>query len=236
MSDFLAFANPTLRNYTELPSHEQLTAILDYATKVEAQVATWPDSVPDDWWWTPSHSFDNLPSHERKLYVYNRRVDIYHDIWVASVWNSYRGTMLMIQYAMLQALGFLGPPPLSRSAYRIVTAINIVQGLVDDICGSVPFNLGTKTFGGPGDRKEVRYPDDGVTKPSDDYRKSAAGLGGWFMLEPLKTAAHATSMREGQNEWISKQIERIQRIYTIKKPIDDPTSSMPSPRCPGGRG
>ncbi|KAI4123511.1 MAG: hypothetical protein LQ338_005235 [Usnochroma carphineum] len=236
VSDLLAFANPTLRNRNEFPSRDQLMAILDYATKVEAQLSTWPDSVPDDWRWRPSHSFDNLPSQERKLYVYNRRVDIYHDIWVASIWNSYRGTMLMIQYTVLQTLGMLRPPPLSHLGARIAICITTVQNLVDDICGSVPFNLGTKTFGGPSDRKELRYPDDGVNKPSSDYRTSAAGLGGWFLMEPLKTASRAICLRQGQQEWILKQIERIQRIYTIKKPIEDPTSSMPSPACPGGRG
>lgn len=236
VSDLLAFANPILRNRNEFPSAEQLTSILDYATKVEAQLATWPDSVSEDWWWKPSHTFDNLPSHERKLFAYNRRVDIYHDIWVASIWNSYRSAVLMIQYTVLQTLGMQNPPPLSREATRIVTAINKVQELVDDICGTVPFNLGTKTFGGPTDRKEVKYPDDGVNKPSQDYRKSASGLGGWFLIEPLKTAAFAISLREGQQEWILRQIERIQRIYTIKKPIESPVRSMPSPSCPGGRG
>ncbi|KAL8936618.1 MAG: hypothetical protein Q9216_004833 [Gyalolechia sp. 2 TL-2023] len=236
VSDLLAFANPILRNRNEFPSRDQFTAILDYCTKVETQLSTWPASVIDAWWWKPSRTFDNLPSHERSLFAYNRRVDVYHDIWVASVWNSYRSAVLMIQYTALQTLGMLNPPPLSREATRIVTAINTVQGLVDDICGTVPFNLGTKTFGGPTDRKEVRYPDDGITKPSDDYRRSASGLGGWFLMEPLKTAAFAISLREGQQEWILKQIERIQRIYTIKKPIESPTRSMPSPSCPGGRG
>lgn len=220
-----------------MPSQEQLTSILDRAIEAEAQVATWPQTVPDDWFWKPSHTFDNLASHESKLYVYNRRVDVYPDIWVASIWNSYRATMLKIQYTILQTLGFMRPPPLSRTAARVVTAINTVQALVDDICGSVPFHLGTKTFGGPADRREVRYPcpDGARGGPSDDYRKSAAGLGGWFVLEPLKTAARAICLREGQNEWIERQIERVQRIYTIKKPIDDPTSEMPSPMCPGGR-
>ncbi|KAL8999451.1 MAG: hypothetical protein Q9188_005878 [Gyalolechia gomerana] len=236
VSDFLAFANPILRNRNEFPSQEQFTTILDYATKVETQLSTWPAGVVDEWWWKPSRTFDNLPSHERNLFAYNRRVDIYHDIWVASIWNSYRSAVLMIQYTVLQTLGMLNPPPLSREAARIVTAINKVQELVDDICGTVPFNLGTKTFGGPADRKEVRYPDDGTTKPSNDYRRSASGLGGWFLMEPLKTAAHAIALREGQQEWILKQIERIQRIYTIRKPIEKPVSSMPSPSCPGGRG
>ncbi|KAL8824221.1 MAG: hypothetical protein Q9170_008222, partial [Blastenia crenularia] len=230
VSDLMAFANPLLRNRNEFPSQEQLLHILDYASAVETKVSAWPDTVPDDWWWKPSHSFDNLPSHESRLFVYNRRVDIYHDIWVASIWNSYRTTMLMIQYTILQTLGFLNPPPLSSDAIQIVTAINKVQSLIDDICASVPFNLGTKTFGGPNDRKEVRYPDDGINKPSNDYRKAAAGLGGWFLLEPLKLAAHAISMRDGQKDWILRQIERIQRIYTIRKPIEEPTNAMPSPR------
>ena len=211
-------------------------SVLDYADDVEARLATWPDTLPDDWRWKASHTFDNLSGQESKLYIWNRRVDMYHDIWVASIWNSYRSSMLVVQYLRLQCLGMLNPPPLSAFACRIVTGINAVQQLVDDICGSVPFNLGTKTFGGPTDRSEVQYPDDGIHKPSSDYRKSAAGLGGWFIIEPLKTAAIAISLREGQQDWMLKQIERVQRIYSIKKGIDEPTRAMPSPRCPGGRG
>ncbi|KAL8895835.1 MAG: hypothetical protein Q9192_003420 [Flavoplaca navasiana] len=236
LSDLTAYAYPILKNMQQFPTKDQFMSILDYAGEVEAQLSTWPNTVPDDWHWKTSHTFDNLPSHESKIYVWNRRVDIYHDIWVASIWNSYRSSMLMIQYLKLQCLGMLNPPPLSALAYKIVTSINQVQELIDDICGSVPFNLGTKTFGGPTDRSEVQYPDDGIQKPSSDYRKSAAGLGGWFILEPLKTASKAIALREGQKDWMLKQIERIQRIYHIKKPINDPTSAMPSPHCPGGRG
>ncbi|KAL8956525.1 MAG: hypothetical protein Q9193_005977 [Seirophora villosa] len=221
VSDFLAFANPTLRNRNVVPSRDQLIAILDHAAKVEAQLSAWPESVPDDWWWKSSNTFNTLASHERKLYVYNRRVDIYPNIWVASVWNSYRSTMLLIQYTVLQTLGFLRSPPLTPDAARILAAIKSVQDLVDDICGGVPFHLGTKTLAGPANRAEVCYPDDGVTRPSSDYRKSAAGLGGWFVLEPLKTAAHAICLREGQQEWIWKQIERVQRIYAFRKSIDE---------------
>ncbi|KAL9591545.1 MAG: hypothetical protein Q9179_007614 [Wetmoreana sp. 5 TL-2023] len=235
LSDLMAFANPLLRNFKEFPSHDQLMGILDFATSVEAQVSSWPSFVPADWAWRPSHSFDSLPSHERKLYVYNRRVDIYHDIWVANIWNSYRSAMLMIQYLILQTLAFLNPDPISPLGHRIVTAILKVQEMCDDICGTVPFNLGTKTYGGASDKAETKYPDDGIHKPSSDYRKSAAGLGGWFLMEPLKTAAKAICLREGQQDWILRQIERIQRIYTIRKPIEAAVADMPSPSCPGGR-
>ncbi|KAL8717037.1 MAG: hypothetical protein Q9181_008363 [Wetmoreana brouardii] len=143
--------------------------------------------------------------------------------------------MLMIQYLILQTLAFLRQDPSSPLGYKIVAAILKVQEMCDDICGSVPFNLGTKTYGGPSDKAETRYPDDGVNKPSSDYRKSAAGLGGWFLMEPLKTAAKAICLREGQQDWILRQIERIQRIYTIRKPIEAAVADMPSPSCPGGR-
>lgn len=110
-----------------------------------------------------------------------------------------------------------------------------MQELCDDICASVPFNLGNKTFGGPSDRKEVRYPDDGISKPSEEYRKSAAGLGGRFLLDPLKMAKKAICLREGQGEWIGRQIERIQRIHLLRKPVEVGVEEMSGVKCPGGR-
>ncbi|KAL9584742.1 MAG: hypothetical protein Q9212_001932 [Teloschistes hypoglaucus] len=235
LTDLMAFANPILRNYHATPSEDQLLQILDYASDVEAQVSTWPDYVPDEWGYKPSHTFDELPSHESKLYVYNRRCDLYQDIWVANTWNSYRSTQLMIQYLILQSLAYLNPDHSSPLGRRIATAIARVQELCDDICASVPFNLGNKTFGGPSDRKDVRYPDDGTNKPSEEYRKSAAGLGGRFLLDPLKMAKKAICLREGQSEWIGRQIERIQRIYMLRKPVEAGVDEMPGPKCPGGR-
>ncbi|KAI4235404.1 MAG: hypothetical protein LQ352_008093 [Teloschistes flavicans] len=234
LTDLMAFANPILRS-CQLPSTDQLAEILNYASDVEAQVSTWPSYVPEDWRYKPSHTFDDLPSYESKLYVYNRRCDIYQDIWIASTWNSYRSTQLVIQYLILQTLAYLNPDHHTPLGRRIFTAICRVQEMCDDICASVPFNLGNKTFGGPFDRKEVRYPDDGVSKPTDDYRKSAAGLGGRFLIEPLKTAKKAICLREGQSEWIGRQIERIQRIHLLKKPVEVEVEDMPSPKCPGGR-
>ncbi|KAL8965929.1 MAG: hypothetical protein Q9183_003612 [Haloplaca sp. 2 TL-2023] len=241
LSDLKAFANPILKDFdrSKPPPIPDLLSILNQANSIDALVSTWPATVPDDWAWRPSHTFDNLPSHQRKLFVYNRRVDIYHDIWVASIWNSYRSTIITIQFLILQTLLCLNPNPNAALSGPppppVLKGIMRIQEMADDICASVPFHLGTKTFGGPSDRGEVQYPDDGTEKPSNDYRRSAAGLGGWFVLEPLKMVAKAPALREGQQEWILKQIERIQRIYTIMKPIEMGVDEMPSPSCPGGR-
>ncbi|KAI4160332.1 MAG: hypothetical protein LQ342_005828 [Letrouitia transgressa] len=237
MTDFKAFANSILQNPNQFPTKEQLFSILEYASDVEAQVSAWPDNVPPESRWTPSHSFDDLPSYERKKFVYGHRVDIYHDIWLASIWNSYRASHIMIQDVVLQTLTYLNPPPTShRSHSTTVTAIFKIQQMADDICASVPFNLGTKTFGGAYDHPETRYPTaDGVIRPSSDYRKAASGLGGYFLMEPLKTASKATCLREGQQEWILKTIERVQRIYNIGKSIERKTSETPSPKYPNNR-
>ncbi|KAL9009855.1 MAG: hypothetical protein Q9180_009360, partial [Flavoplaca navasiana] len=89
LSDLTAYAYPMLKNMKQFPTKDQFMSILDYAGDVEAQLSTWPNTVPNDWHWKTSHTFDNLPSHQSKIHVWNRRVDIYHDIWVASIWNSY---------------------------------------------------------------------------------------------------------------------------------------------------
>ena len=89
--------------------------------------------------------------------------------------------------------------------------------MVDDICASLPFALGTKTFGGPGDREGIEFPYNSTQKVSEDHRRAAAALGGWHLLEPLKTSLRTTScLREGQKEWIKGQMARIWRIYSLE--------------------
>lgn len=92
----------------------------------------------------------------------------------------------------------------------------ITQEMVDDICASVPYALGTKTFGGPGERDGVEYPYNGTQKASEDHRRAATALGGWHLLEPFKTSLKANCLGEGQKEWVKAQMARIWRIYSLQ--------------------
>lgn len=94
-----------------------------------------------------------------------------------------------------------------------------IQKLVDDICGTVPFYLGTKTRPGVDDTPDVEYPYT-TSKPSKGLRRAQAGSGGYNLIEPhhepLKLVLSFQALRAGQKEWVLGQLARIDRLYGLK--------------------
>lgn len=106
--------------------------------------------------------------------------------------------------------------------------------MADDICASVPFALGTKAvaggrgMGGSGDGVEYPYVSSQAgSKASPEHRRAAVALGGWHLLDPLKSVLKMQGegvLREGQLEWVQGQMERIGRIYALgcARGVDEP--------------
>ena len=94
-----------------------------------------------------------------------------------------------------------------------------MQKLTDDICGSVPFHLGSKMCAGIDDNPCVEYPYK-TSKADKALRRSAAGTGGYNLVEPfhgpLNCVLGVRCLRPGQKEWILGQIARIGRLYSLE--------------------
>ena len=212
-------------------AEKEVNDLLEYAISIDLLVAAWPESVPEDWHWTEADSFDLPPPPTPKsAFVYGndeespyalpvtRNPDVYLDIWVLSIWNQYRAARIKIQRIILDCIACLGPAYDAQWYWRSVYANMITQEMVDDICHSVPFALGTKTFGGPGDRDGIEYPFVAARgKQSFDHCRAASAMGGWHLLDPLKAGmkSSGTCLRDGQIEWMAGQMERIGRVYGL---------------------
>lgn len=198
-------------------SEKEVNDLLEYAISVDLLVAAWPENLPEGWKWTSADHFDLPPaSVSRDAYIYKDRKDIYIDLWVESIWNAYRSARVKVQTIILDCINWLGKPFEPQWYWRAIYAKMITQEMVDDMCGSIPYALGTKTMGGPGDREGIEYPYNGTTKASEDHRRAAAALGGWHLLEPMKTSLKTKCLREGQKEWVKAQMARIWRIYSLQ--------------------
>ena len=217
IADLRSCAKSALHLPRSPDSEKEVNDVLEYAISVDLLVAAWADSLPEEWMWTSADHFDLPPaSVSRDAYIYKDRKDLYLDLWVESIWNAYRSARVKVQTIILDCIAWLGKPFENQWYWRVVYAKMITQEMVDDICASVPFALGTKTFGGPGDREGVEYPYSGTRKVPEDHRRAATALGGWHLLEPLRTSLQATCLRDGQQEWARAQMARIWRIYSLE--------------------
>ena len=199
-------------------SEREVNDLLEYAISVDLLVAAWPESLPEDWKQTPADSFEYPFDVPKSTFVYNERNEIYLDLWVQSIWNQYRSARIKIQTLVLDCIAWLDMPYEHQWYWRAVYARMITQEMTDDICASVPFALGTKVSDGPGEREGVEYPYAGGQKASEEHRRAASALGGWHLLEPLRTVLNGLGLRDGQKEWTMEQISRIKRIYALQAP------------------
>ena len=186
--------------------------VLDSALESDAVIAQWPDSIPADWKSEPAYRFDIPAEIPRMAFVYGDRVDLYYDLWVAGVWSNYRSTRIMIQSIVLDCIFRVTLHESPQLIRQFAHAMEVSQQLVDDLCASVPFHIGTKMEGGPSNDAGVVYPYH-ATK-GDVQRRASAALGGWHLVEPLKVAMKVKCLREGQREWLKQQLIRIGNVYS----------------------
>ena len=217
IADLRASAKSALSLPRNFKSELEVNDLLEYAVSVDLLVAAWAETLAEDWKSTPADGFTYSSDNGSKSdYVYNDRIDIYIDLWVQSIWNQYRSARIKIQTIVLDCISWLDTPYEHQWYWRAIYARMISQEMADDICATVPFALGTKTTGGPGARDGVEFPYAGGHKVSEEHRRAASALGGWHLLEPMRTSLQSNCLRDGQKEWIVSQLQRITRIYALQ--------------------
>ena len=199
-------------------TEREVNDLLEYAVSVDLLVAAWPHSLPEDWKATPATGFEYPLGAPKAAFIYNDKKDMYLDLWVQSIWNQYRSARIKIQTIILECIAWLDTQYENQWYWRAVYAKMITQEMADDICASVPFALGTKAQGVPGERAGIEFPFTGTQKVSEEHRRAASALGGWHLIEPMRACLRTSpnSLRDGQIDWIKLQMQRINGIYALQ--------------------
>ena len=202
----------------ELPHRDRIPSILVDACAINQELTSWAQSVPPEWQWFTAGFLDIPTDVPRERFVYDGRIDVYFDLFVATIWNFYRAIRIKVLKIVLDCFNVMCIPSHGTLASQRQTVIEDLQGLVDDICGSIPFHLGTKMIPGYLDNPSVEFPYI-TTKATSVHRRAAAASGGWFLIEPysepLAVAIEVTCIRDGQREWLLTQLSRIAELYNV---------------------
>ena len=182
--------------------HELLTR----AKAVEAKLAKSIEMIPVHW--IPhSVSADNVPQSVIDAGIYGDKCDIYPDIMICSTFNDWR-------FVRLKVLGLVARLGSNDSC---VTAMRTVQRLVDGICASIPFSLGSRTTPGPLYEMKVEYPSLPGCTASKAHHTTACAYGGWYLFAPLKDTMNvARYLRTGQREWLNLQLLRLATMFDVE--------------------
>lgn len=197
-----------------LHSASRIEPIFHAARKIDTTLQDWAISVPDTWLYHPATRFESPTDEPRETFVYQNQIDMYEDVNIANVWNTYRTNRVVTNRVMLTCLAILSDDDnvIAQSAQQTI------QALVDGVCASVPFHLGTKMQDGPRDRVEVHFPERDGWCLSGAQRQACAAFGGLYILEGLTLCMDVEGLREGQAEWIERQMRRISRMYLVGMP------------------
>ena len=215
----LAFLRSGARSVLgELPLRDRVPSLLIDALATNQELINWAQSVPSEWQWITAGFLDIPTNVPRERFVYSGRIDVYFDLFVATIWNFYRAIRIKVLKIVLDCLDAMCIPSHGPLASQRQTVTEDLQGLVDDICGSIPFHLGTKMIPGYLDNPSVEFPYI-TTKATSVHRRAAAASGGWVLIEPysepLIVAIEATCTRDGQREWLLTQLSRIADLYNV---------------------
>ncbi|KAL9134394.1 MAG: hypothetical protein Q9175_004418 [Cornicularia normoerica] len=186
--------------------------LLERAQAIDASLAFWPETLPLHWY--PVRVFkDTIPQEVIDAGIYEGSCEIYPDIMICSTWNDWR-------VARLRVLRLIAELCLVSRLDRGETGadtIKKIQQLVDGICASVPFCLGSRTEAIPLYQAEVIYPGLKGRLISKEHRKTASAYGGWYLVSPCKeTLELGPYISKGQQEWLQAQLWRLAKLYDVK--------------------
>ncbi|PLB34886.1 DUF3433 domain-containing protein [Aspergillus candidus] len=199
---------------TEAPNPTQLTTLLDKATSLDTRIVSWTSGLPAHW--MPVQS-TTIPASILAAGVFSNRCDCYSDLWIASTWNFYRDSRIVIHNIILHCLRML--PPDSETLQRIEFSSSTIRTLATDICASVPFFLGSQMVSVPMNMvpsNDVEYPVAENRPVIAAHQQTAPLLGGWFVRSYLESLSSPDlGLDEELVGWMRGQMERILKIYTF---------------------
>ena len=186
--------------------------LLERAQAIEANLLSWPEALPLHWY--PVQVFkENIPQEVIDAGVYGDSCDIYPDIMVCTTWNDWRVARLKV----LHLIAKLYPISNLNSGKFGTQVISEIQQLVDGVCASIPFCLGSRTEPVPLYEAKVVYPGLKGCLKAKEHQKTAIAYGGWYLFVPFKmTMELGEYISKAQHGWLRLQLYRLARMYGVK--------------------
>ncbi|KAL4897563.1 C6 zinc finger domain protein [Aspergillus ambiguus] len=181
------------------------------AIDFDRHLSPWEHVVPEYWKPMPASI---VPDSVRAAGAYRGRCDCYADQWIASMWNFYRESRLVIQNIILNCLRLL--PETNDTPERIQSMIAQIRDIATDICATVPFFLGSQKDSIHSNPSTIHYPETETRRTTQAHKQAAPLLGGWFvMFHLMNLCSPELCLPEEQLAWIGQQIQRVHRIYNL---------------------
>ncbi|KAG6041834.1 hypothetical protein E4U41_001305 [Claviceps citrina] len=188
-------------------SSDNVDIINDIIRRCQAQdqaCASWCKNLPDYFQCKTATWEDNVPNGDySKAEVYPGRVDVYNDIWVATVWNMLRSSRIILNSIIVRCAAWVCAPVDYRTTPEYANAARTTVDVVTDMISSVPYQLGWFCK-----RKDLldRANLSSFACGEDD---SSKGLSGYFMTWPLAFIHSLDYLTDSQRTWVRGRLQYI---------------------------
>lgn len=178
---------------------------------LDRQIANWLNDLPEEYRYTAVY-WENGAADKpiKKLPVFPGRVDSYHDLVTASMWNGIRASRIILGSILIRVAAWICSPADYRSTPEYTTAVRTIKANIADIISSIPFMLSTFTRG--------QQACQGIISGSflcgvDEQAKMVGGLMCSWPLSTVRTCDFST---DEQREWSVGRLTSIANDLGIK--------------------
>jgi hypothetical protein len=173
------------------------------ALEIDEMFYKWSLNIPESFHWRPVY----LPEPDEEVFA--DYYDVYHNVFIGSVWNSFRSVRIMLHEVLIDHLvnlcsspEYITPSEETLSAYQtqICTSKAIINTLALETCASVPYYFhyhqrDMENFG---------------------IRPQAKAMEGYILMWPLYTAAVAGRVTAQMREWIAERLNNIGDVMGVR--------------------
>ena len=161
--------------------------------------------------------------------VFPGRVDVYSDVWIASMWNMARVTRLILASLTVRCAAWTCSPVDYRTTPEYAHSARVCAEVISDVLASVPYHLGwhyrtrkRRGQGGRGNRSwdHADYEDEDEGEEEQDEEQLSGfgcgedeegikGLAGYFLTWPLACVMGQDYLTEDQRTWVRGRLRYI---------------------------
>lgn len=161
---------------------------------IDEVVEEWRRTLPESW------LFKSYRCLSPGFTSYTSRYDVYPDLFVASIWNSYRSIRLVIHEAIIAATMKHGS---LEQRQGLGKSMAILRAMADGVCHSVPYHL---TFF---QQTDVVQRDAAVDAGIQYKSQPFPAPGAYLLFWPLFLSGMLRAVTTQQRHWIASVLEQI---------------------------
>ncbi|KAL1623237.1 hypothetical protein SLS56_008405 [Neofusicoccum ribis] len=188
-------------------------SLIAAAREVDESLNKWATSLSEHWAHRTIAYQAEMPSDPKTAERWIGPVHAYADVWTSHIWNDYRITRVFTLSIIMACCSAISPNSTDLSVKALLANAHFVtQGLIDDLCASVPFHMNFDLqnraieVGQDRECKPISY---NLNYSSGKDKTAAEALGGFLLVWHVFVAANVECIPEPQRQWLQGRLLHI---------------------------